>query len=40
MLGSMGVDRRIILKWILGKWGYRVWIEFTWLRIQTGGGLL
>jgi hypothetical protein len=28
----LGVDRRIILKWILGKWGWR-------LRIGTGGGL-
>jgi hypothetical protein len=34
------VDRRIILKLILGKYGRRVWIGFIWLGIGTGGGLL
>jgi hypothetical protein len=34
------VDRSIILKWILGKYDWRVWTEFTWLRIGTVGRLL
>jgi hypothetical protein len=29
-----------ILKWILGKWGLRMWVELIWLRIVTGGWLL
>jgi hypothetical protein len=37
---DLGVDRRITLKWMSGKWGWRVWILFIWLRIGTGGGLL
>jgi hypothetical protein len=37
---DQGVDMRVILKWILEKWGCRVWIEFMWLRIGTGDGLL
>jgi hypothetical protein len=31
---------RIILKWILEKYGWMVWTGFIWLRIRTGGGLL
>jgi hypothetical protein len=33
------VDRRIILRWIFGKWD-RVWTGSSWLRIGTGGGHL
>jgi hypothetical protein len=33
------IDRRIILKWILGKLGLGVCIRFIWLKIGTGGGL-
>jgi hypothetical protein len=33
------VDGKIILEWILEKYGGKVWIGFTWLRIETGGGL-
>jgi hypothetical protein len=33
---NLGVDRKIILEWILG----RVWTRFIWLRIGTSGGLL
>jgi hypothetical protein len=35
-----GIDERIILKWILGKYSWRLWIGFIWLRIGTGGGFL
>jgi hypothetical protein len=37
---DVGVDGRIILKWMLGKWGLGVWLRFIWLRIGTGGELL
>jgi hypothetical protein len=37
---DLGIDKRIILKWILGRQGWRVSIGFIWLRIVTGGGLL
>jgi hypothetical protein len=37
---DLGVDGRIILKLILGKHFWRVWIGFIWLRIGTGGGFL
>jgi hypothetical protein len=39
-LGDLGVDERIIFKWILEKDGVRMWIEFIWLRIGTNGGFL
>jgi hypothetical protein len=34
-LGDLGVDERIILRWVLHKWGMTMWIGFIWLRIQT-----
>jgi hypothetical protein len=37
---DLGVDGRITLRWILGKYGLGMWIEFIWLRIGTGGELL
>jgi hypothetical protein len=37
---DLGVDRMIILEWISGKWGGRVWTGFNWLRIGTSGGIL
>ena len=37
---NTGVDGRIILRWIFGKWdgGRGAWIGLIWLRIGTGGG--
>jgi hypothetical protein len=34
------VDGRIILDWILGKYGGHLWTGFVWLRIRTNGGIL
>jgi hypothetical protein len=39
-LGDPGVDGRIILRWIFGKWDGRTLTGLSWLRIGTGGGLL
>jgi hypothetical protein len=36
----LGVDCKIILKWVLGKWGRDMWTGFIWLRIGTSRGLL
>jgi len=35
-----GVDGRIILRWIFGKWDVGVWTGSSWLRIGAGGGKL
>jgi hypothetical protein len=37
---DLGVDGRIILEWISGEGGGKVWTGFIWLRIETTGGLL
>ena len=37
-LGDPGVDGRIILRWIFGKWW--VLVGSSWLKIGTGGGRL
>jgi len=39
-LEDPGVDGRIILRWIFGKWDVGVWSGLIWLRIGTGGGHL
>jgi hypothetical protein len=39
-LEDPGVDRRIILKWILKRLDMGAWTGSIWLRIWTGGGLL
>jgi hypothetical protein len=39
-LEVLGVDCRIILKWILNKSVRRLWTRLIWLRIGTRHGLL
>ena len=39
-LQDLGVDGRIILKWIITKWDVEAWAGFIWLGIGTGGGRL
>jgi hypothetical protein len=39
-LGDLGVDWRIILRWILGKQGVRMLTGFIWLSLGSIGGLL
>jgi hypothetical protein len=39
-LGITGVDGRIILEWIYGKWDVWAWTGSSWLRIETVGGHL
>jgi hypothetical protein len=34
-LEDQGVDGRIILEWILGKYGGRLWTGCMWLRTRT-----
>jgi len=39
-LEYLGIDVRMILKWILNKLGEKVWMGFIWLRIEASGRLL
>jgi hypothetical protein len=34
-----GVRGKIVLEWILGKYGGKVWTGFIWLRKETNGEL-
>ena len=36
--GDPGIDGRIILRWISGKWDVWVWTGSSWLRIGRSGG--
>jgi len=37
-LEDLGVDGRIILRWIIRTWEVGAWTGSSWLRIRTGGG--
>jgi hypothetical protein len=37
---DLGVDRKIILEWMLEEKGGKLWTGCIWLRIGTNGGLL
>jgi len=37
-LEELGVDGRIVLKWILHKWNGEACTGLNWLRLGTGGG--
>ena len=39
-LKDLGVDGRIIFKWMFKKWNGEAWTGFIWMRIGTGGGLM
>ena len=39
-LEDSGVDGKIILRWIFGKWDVGAWTGLIWLRKWTGGSLL
>jgi hypothetical protein len=34
-LEDLGIDGKVMLEWILGKWGGKVWTGFIWLGIGT-----
>jgi hypothetical protein len=34
---DLGIDGKIVLEWILGKQGVKVWTGFILLRIGTSG---
>jgi hypothetical protein len=39
-LGELGVDGRLILRWIFRKWDVGIWTGSSWLRIGTDCGHL
>jgi hypothetical protein len=38
-LEDLGVDVKVILEWILRKYGGKLWTGCMWLRIGTSSGL-
>jgi len=39
-LKDVGIDGRILLKWVLTNWNCKAGTGLTWLSIETGSGLL
>jgi len=39
-LEDLGIDGKVLLQWILGKQGGKVWTGCIWLTIVTRGMLL
>ena len=39
-LENLGVDVRIILRWMTKQWDGEAWIGLIWMRIGTGSELL
>ena len=37
---DVGIDGRILLKWILAEWNGEAGTALIWLSIETGSGLL
>jgi hypothetical protein len=40
LLGRLGADGRIILRWNLKKYGVKFWTGFSWLRIGSSYRIL